>query len=138
MAQLQALGWVVADPELKTSAKGVPYARFTVVEYVGRRDSARKQYIQVWAFGNLAEKLKQMSVKKGSYLWVYGSVELVDYVKKDGITHDKQLKLLLKDWCFAQPQDGQAQMRPFSAPDSEQTALSHAGVIYGDRETLPG
>lgn len=137
MAQLQALGWVVADPELKTSAKGVPYARFTVVEYVGRRDSARKQYIQVWVFGELVEQLKQMSVKKGSYLWVCGSVELVDCVKKDGITRDKQLKLSLKDWSFAQPKDGQAQMRPFSAPDSEQTALSHAGVIYGDRENLP-
>ena len=73
MAQLQALGWVIDDPELKVSAKGNPYVRFTVVERVGKRDSARQQYIQVWAFGELTEQLKKAGVKKNSYLWVSGS-----------------------------------------------------------------
>ena len=137
MAQLQAWGWVVTDPELKVSAKGNPYIRFTVVERIGKRDSARQQYIQVWAFGELTDQLEKAGVKKNSYLWVSGSVELVDYVKKDGITHDKQLKLMLKNWSFASSQGGKRQQHPAQAPASVQVALGQAGVIYGDRENLP-
>ena len=136
MSQLQVLGWVTADPELKVSAKGNPYVRFTVVERVGKRDAARQQYIQVWAFGQLADQLKQAGVKKNSYLWVSGSLELVEYVKKDGITRDKQLKLTLTDWRFAQPQ--RRQQRPAeSAPFPDQTDIGIAEVIDGDWENLP-
>ena len=137
MAQLQALGWVMTDPELKVSAKGNPYVRFTVVERIGKRDSGRQQYIQVWAFGELTDQLKKAGVKKNSYLWVSGSLELADCVKSDGITHDKQLKLTLKDWEFALPHSGKQQREPVRAPASDQVALGQAGVIYGDRENLP-
>ena len=131
MAQLQALGWVMTDPELKVSVKGNPYVRFTVVECVGKRNSARQQYIQVWAFGELTDQLKKAGVKKNSYLWV------TDCVKSDGITHDKQLKLTLTDWEFALPHSGKQQRNPVRAPASDQAALGKAGVIYGDRENLP-
>ena len=107
-----------------------------MVERVGKRDAARQQYIQVWAFGQLADQLKQAGVKKNSYLWVSGSLELVEYVKKDGITRDKQLKLTLTDWRFAQPQ--RRQQRPAeSAPFPDQTNVGTAEVIDGERENLP-
>ncbi|MBR0313012.1 MAG: single-stranded DNA-binding protein [Oscillospiraceae bacterium] len=135
MAQLQALGLVITDPELKTSVKGNPYVRFTFAERVGKRETARQQHYQVWAWGDQAAQLEKAGVKKNSYLWVNGSMELVDFVRKDGVTHDKQLKLMLTDWSFVYPQSGKARRQPAQAPLSATSGV--AEVINGDRENLP-
>lgn len=131
MSQLYCTGRIMSDLELKTSQKNVPYLCFSIAERVGYGSSAHTQYISVWAWGAMARQLVSDGVGKGSALWVSGSLELEEYTKKDGVTHDKRLKLKLKDWGFAPA--GQRQERiPGQAKD-----LPPPGIIDGERENLP-
>ena len=127
-----SVGRVISDPELKTSAKDNPYLRLTLMERIGNGEYARMQYIQVWAWGVLARQLHDAGVGKGSQIWVFGSLELTDFMKKDGVTHDKALKLKLKEWGQAGSENiaDNAFPHPFDP--------GKAGVIDGDRELLPG
>ena len=131
MSQLSCTGRVVSDLELKTSQKNVPYLCFPIAERVGYGSSAHTQYISVWAWGAMVRQLISEGVGKGSALWVSGSLELEEYTKKDGVTHDKRLKLKLKDWGFTpagQPQE----RRPDQAKD-----IPSPETVDGEREDLP-
>lgn len=131
MAQACIIGWVTSDLELKTSARKVPYLRFSIAERVGYGDSARTQYIQVWAWDGMTRQLMDAGVRKGSLIQVSGPLELEEYTKKDGVTRDKRLKLRLKDWGFAPA--AQRQDRP-PRPTKEVPA---AEIINGDLDPLP-
>lgn len=130
MSQLYCTGQVVSDLELKTSAKQVPYVCFPIAERVGYGRTAHTQYISVWAWGTMACQLVSDGVGKGSVLWVSGSLELEQYVKKDGVTRDKRLKLKLKDWGFTPGQ------QPQGRPGQDQS-IPTPGTIDGERENLP-
>lgn len=139
MAQAIAFGRVTAGLELKTSAKNNPYVMFSLAEYIGFGESAHVQFIQVWAWGHLAQQLVKCGVAKESLIWASGPLELSDYTRKDGITKDKRLKLTLKDWGFL-PGTGRSRQRTASqtgamdAPTAEPPA---AEVIDGERDELP-
>lgn len=100
MAQAISFGRVVTGLELKTSVKNNPYVIFSLAEHIGFGESARTQYIQVWAWGHLAHQLVKCNVAKDSSIWVSGFLELTDYTSKDRDAKDKRLKLTLKDWGF--------------------------------------
>lgn len=130
MSQLYCTGRVVSNLELKTSQKSVPYLCFPIAERVGYGKTAHTQYISVWAWGTMAHQLISDGVGKGSVLWVSGSLELEEYVKKDGVTRDKRLKLKLKDWGFTPTQ------QPQGRPGQDQS-IPPPGTIDGEREDLP-
>ena len=130
MSQLYCTGRVVSELELKTSQKSVPYLCFPIAERVGYGRTAHTQYISVWAWGAMARQLVSDGVGKGSVLWVSGSLELEEYVKKDGVTRDKRLKLKLKDWGAVPGQ--LAQHRP-----GQDQSIPPPGTIDGEREDLP-
>ena len=132
MSQLYCTGRVMSDLELKTSQKSVPYLCFPIAERVGYGSSAHTQYISVWAWDAMARQLISKGVGKGSVLWVSGSLELEEYTKKDGVSHDKRLKLKLTDWGFAPA--GQRQERgPGQAKE-----FPPLPTVDGEREELPG
>ena len=118
------------DPELKKSEKGNPYLYLKLDERIGYGEHMRTQTVNVWAWGNLAEQLNEAGIGKDSLIWASGSLELSDFVKRDG-THDKALKLKLKDWGPV----GSETKAGF--PPSDQDAAGMAEVIDGERETLP-
>lgn len=131
MSQLYCTGRVVSDLELKTSQKDVPYLCFPIAERVGYGSSAHTQYISVWAWGAMARQLVSDGVGKGSALWVSGSLELEAYTKKDGVTHDKRLKLKLRDWGHA-PDGQRREQEPGQTKD-----LPPPETVDGEREDLP-
>ena len=137
MSQLFTTGRVVTDLELKSSAKQNLYIHFTLVERIGYGETARSQAMNVWAWGYLAEQLKRFRVKKGSLIWVSGSLELEEYVKKDGVTPDKRLKLKLNDWGFVPKETDRFPKKEKAAPTTSNTAPETPGVIDGEREALP-
>lgn len=100
MAKLMCFGRVTADLELRESVRKEPYVRFSLAENLGYGETARTQYYQVWAWGHLAKNLVKRKVRKGSLIWVSGSLELEEYTRNDGKTHDKRLKLKLGDWDY--------------------------------------
>ena len=126
------VGRIVSDPELKTSAQDNPYLRMTLMERIGNGEHARMQYIQAWAWGETARQLHNAGVSKGSQIWAFGSLELTDFLKQDGVTHDKALKLKLREWGPAGSENIAA--TAYSNPRD----FGNAEVIDGERNALPG
>ena len=132
MAQTYVIGRVTADLERKISINQHPYVRFDIAENIGGRGHSRTQYFQICAMGGDADRLIRACVKKGSLIWVSGSLELEIFTGKDGSTTDKRLKILLDNWGFVPV----ANKDVLEQPPSKLTAASVE--IDGDREPLPG
>lgn len=138
MAQVYVIGRITADLELKTSEKNNPYVRFDIAENIGSRQNLHTQYFQICAWGEDANRLMKARAKKGSLIWVSGSLVLELYTKSDGVTIDKRMKVLLDNWGFI-PVGGARASNEASAPErSEMTSAANAEVIDGDRDSLPG
>ena len=92
----------------------------------------------ICAWGEDAGRLIKAHAKKGSLIWVTGSLELEAFTKRDGATADKRMKILLDNWGFvpvgkARPlKEGQAKTDPGN------TSIQEYEGIDGDRDTLPG
>ena len=76
MAQINVIGYVTQDIILKQSRGGNAYAHFILKEYISKN---RYQTYQVWIWENTLPKLKRFQIKKGSLIWITGSLELVNY-----------------------------------------------------------
>ena len=114
MANISVVGRIVSDDiELKISANNRPYLRFDLAERTGKGAYARTQYYQVVAFGAIASQFAKRGLCRGALISVEGTLELEDYLKRDGWTRDK-----------LQPCDTKV---PEQAPE-----------IDGEREPLPG
>lgn len=139
MSQLFAVGRVISGPELRTSVRQVPYARFSLAERIGAGNHAHDQYYRVWAWGQLAERLKHANVRTGTLIWVAGSLELDSYSRRDNGQTEQQMKLTLLDWGFlpaGNRQDNKTSSEQ-NEPGADWTDSDHAAVINGDRENLP-
>ena len=55
MAKASLIGLITQGPELQHSAKGEPYVRFSVAEYVGFGSQRHTQFVDVWAWGYMAQ-----------------------------------------------------------------------------------
>lgn len=64
MAQVNVIGRITADLELKTSEKSNPYVRFDIAENIGSRQTLHTQYFQVCAWGEDANRLMKAHAKK--------------------------------------------------------------------------
>lgn len=137
MSQLFTTGRVITDLELKSSTQQNLYIHFTLMERVGYRDNTRAQFIHVWAWGYLAEQLKRFKVRKGSSIWVSGSLELEEFARKDGSGTDKQLKLKLNDWGFVPKDSDKPPKKEQGLHASGDAVRKAADIIDGEREALP-
>ena len=141
MSQIFVIGRVTADLQIQESANKSPYVRFDLAENIGYGESRRTQYYQVWAWGGDAKHLVKRKVKKGSLIWLSGSLELVSYTKKDGETKDKLMKVTFANGDFVPVSHTAAGISPppkdtpASPPPSD--GLPPVGSIDGDREALP-
>ena len=98
MSHVMVLGRVTADPEQKTSQNNHPYIRFDLAENTSNQGRPVTQYYQVWAWGEDVARLMKAKVKKDSCIYVTGNLFLDAYLKKDGVTTDKRLRINLSDW----------------------------------------
>ena len=140
MAQIFVFGRVACDLELRKSGNGVPYVRFGLFETIGHRENSVQQYYQVWAYRTDAEYLVRKNVKKGSLLWISGSLLLEDYLAKDGATRDKRLKITFKDGGFVPGQrTGSTAQAAATAPADPVPGeeLPNGKSIDGERDPLP-
>ena len=136
MAQTYVIGRVTADLEPKTSINRNPYVRFDIAENIGSKEHRRTQYFQICAMGDDAERIVRARVKKGSLIWVSGSLELEVYTRRDGVTTDKRLKVLLDNWGFIPVGTDKAATKALDGKSSE-SLEEIPMVIDGERETLP-
>ena len=136
MAQAYVIGRVTADFELKLSIHKHPYVRFDIAETIGSKGHERTQYLQVCAMGGDAERLVRARVKKGSLIWVSGSLELEIFTRRDDITTDKRLKVLLDNWGFV-PAGTNRDMKASLYNCSPIASPEMVEAIDGEREPLP-
>lgn len=141
MAQVFVIGRVTADFEIQLSTNHIPYVRFTLAENIGYGEHAKTQFFQVWAWSDDAKRLVRSKVKKGSLLWISGSLELEEYQKQDE-TINKRLKVLLDNWGFVAAgsktiSDGSLPSQTDAGSPCEPEAELQPEEIDGDRDHLP-
>lgn len=137
MAQVNVIGRITADLELKTSEKSNPYVRFDIAENIGSRQTLHTQYFQVCAWGEDANRLMKAHAKKGSLIWVTGSLELEPYTKRDGISIDKRMKILLDNWGFVPVGRVGASKQEPTPPDPKIPPKQEYDGIDGERHQCP-
>lgn len=99
MIYVTAVGGVTADIELKESAKGSPYLSFDLAVTKGYGKNRHTIYLQVWAFGEMAERIVAAKVRKGSQLFISGDFDIVTFQRNDG-SKGMANKVYLQDWEF--------------------------------------
>lgn len=135
MAQIFLFGQVENDLEVKKSQKNSSYVCF----YVKEQASGRSQSYQVWAWNTDVSRLIQLGVKKGSQIWITGTLQMVDATDSQGIIRTKILKVYLTNWGYIS-----LRFPTHSHVDSkneplipEAVSTSPAEILDGDRDFLP-
>lgn len=132
MAQIQVIGYVKADLQFKQSQKETAYVSFEITEQVGK---GRYQTYQVWAWGNLVARLERLGVRKGSLIWVTGSLELVDSTAKHGREKTQTLKIYCSDFGYIRRRAERQEADTDTAAPVEPEPTPE--VLDGDRMQLP-
>lgn len=136
MAQIFVFGFVENDLEIKKSQSDSSYVCFTLKEQAGKN---RTQSYQVWAWNEDVSRLTRLGVKRGSFIWVTGTLELVDCTTDRGKTMTKLLKVYLSNWgyvSFRRSTQDTAAASNDSGPFSESRTPS-VEVLDGERNALP-
>lgn len=97
MAQIFVMGHVTEDLVIKNSQNHSDYVCFHLREYTG---NGRIQIYQVWAWDRDVSRLVQFGVKKGSLIWLTGTLQLVDSTRGGGKEATKLLKVSLTNWAY--------------------------------------
>lgn len=71
MAQLFVFGRITADLNLKYGPTQNPYVCFDLAENIGYGNKRRKQYYQVWVWGEDAQRLVRSNAKKDSIYHIF-------------------------------------------------------------------
>lgn len=140
MAQVFVFGCVTADLQLKQSQQQTPYVSFDLAEHIGYGSGQRTIYYQVWAWRENALRLIRLKIKKGSMIWLTGSLELVDCTSQSGDVKTKRLKVSL-DNCGYMP-NWKPKHQDEGLPGGQETAAGFNDfppleVLDGEREALP-
>ena len=135
MAQIFLFGRVENDLEVKKSQKISSYVCFYVKEQAG----SRSQSYQVWAWNIDVSRLIQLGVKKGSQIWITGTLQMVDATDSQGTIKTKLLKVYLTNWGYISlrsPTYGHADSKD-DPVIPEAVSPSSAEILDGDRDFLP-
>ena len=136
MAQIYVLGRVEEDLVVKKSQKDSSYVCFSFKEQTGK---GRTQSYQVWAWNEDVSRLVKLGVKKGSLLWLTGTMQLVDCTEDHGKVKTKVMKVFLTNWGYLPgkyPRQNEADAENDPGPIPDPPALPME-VMDGDREALP-
>lgn len=140
MAQVFVFGRVTTDLTLKTSQSKHPYLCFDLAENIGYGQKQRTLFYQVWAWDTDALRLVQFGVKKRSFLWVTGSLDLVDGTANNGTVKTKHLKIALDNWGFVPGGQSKQSETAFTGSAELTTNPVHFPVseeLDGDHNSLP-
>ena len=78
MISINTVGRVTADIEAKDGKNGARYAKFSIAVPKGYGDKKRTIFFDVIAFDHVAKRLEAAGVKKASYIFVTGDLDVKD------------------------------------------------------------
>ena len=134
MAQLYTFGHVANDIVPQKSQKDTTYVCFYLNEQLGNGQS---QTFQVWAWGDLVHYLTRIGIRKGSLIWISGTLELVDCTENQGQRKTKRMKVYLSACGHVL---GRSRNKPGDTENNKayESAPSFLPeVLDGDRVPLP-
>lgn len=129
---VQLIGRVTRDPELKTTASGVAIVSFGIAtnHTFKTKEGEKKETVQFHnctTFGKGAETLKQW-VTKGQELYVQGRIEYQEWEKKDG-SKGYRTEIMVEQFQFGQKSKGTQSDSSQPEPEREElTPAAEAGV----------
>ena len=94
MAQINVIGFVTDNIIPKHRLNESAYVYFYVKEYISK---SRYTVYQIYASGETVDRLKRLRIKKGSHIWLTGSIELVDHTASKEQNHSKMLRVYCSD-----------------------------------------
>lgn len=133
MAEIFVFGRVMQDIVPKQSQKNSTYTCFFLKEQIVRKQSL---LYQVWAWNEDVKRLLLKKVHKDSYIWLTGTLDLVDSTIDHGAKKTMLLKVCLTNWGFVPVPNRQVDAE--QSKESEIPVMpASIEVLDGDRESLP-
>ena len=99
MISINTVGRVTADIEAKDGKNGARYAKFSIAVPKGYGDKKHTIFFDVIAFDHVAKRLEAAGVKKASYIFVTGDLDVVEFTRKDG-TKGQKNEIELHSWSY--------------------------------------
>ena len=101
MAQINVIGFVTDNIIPKQRQKENAYVRFYLKEYISK---SRYQVYQIYASGETVTRLTRLKIRKGSHIWLTGSLELVDHTASKDQKQIKMLRIYCSDFGIVSSQ----------------------------------
>lgn len=133
MAEILVFGHVIQDIVPKQSQKNSTYTCFFLKEQIANKHPL---LYQVWAWNEDVERLLRKKVHKNSYIWLTGTLDLVDSTIEHGAKKTMLLKVYLTNWGFVPVPNRQVDAEQSKEPEIPVIPAS-IDVLDGDRESLP-
>lgn len=89
------IGNLVADPIMKSTVDGKPYARFRIAINQGYGDKSNTTFMSCSVFGRLAEIVEKYT-QKGSKIGFNGRMQVMEYEDKNGVKR-KDIEVTISD-----------------------------------------
>ena len=87
------------DPELRTSPSGVTYTTLDVAVTKGYGDKEHPNYFRAYCKNDMAQRVINAGVKKGSLIYITGDLDIRPYTRKDGSTGTAN-EITVFDWGY--------------------------------------
>ncbi len=87
------------DPELRTSPSGVTFTNLDVAVTKGYGDKEHPNYFRAFCKNEMAQRVINAGVKKGSLIYITGDLDIRPYTKKDG-TIGLSNEITVFDWGY--------------------------------------
>ena len=132
MISINTVGRVTADIEAKDGKNGARYAKFSIAVQRGYGDKKRTIFFDVIAFDHVAKRLEAAGVKKASYIFVTGDLDVVEFTRKDG-TKGQKNEIELHSWSYVNGGKGSEK----SEEKKENTKKEYDEYYCNDEADLP-
>lgn len=96
---INVIGRITQDFELKTSDSGVDYAHFSLVTNKGQGKNRKTYYLKCTVYEALARKLVKARAKAGSHIYVTGGLSTADFRRNNGEL-GYELLISVHDWSY--------------------------------------
>lgn len=126
MNNVNLIGRLAADPELKYSQNGIAYLNFCIA--VDGRKKGSTSFIDCTAFQRTAETIAQF-FEKGERIGITGELNTSSYTRKDG-SKAKEVKVMVNSFDFLNPK------KDAVTQEERRTMWDDAGIVV-EEDPIP-
>ena len=99
MSSLTIICRPTRDPELKSSPSGVIFTTLDVAVTKGFGDKEHPNYFRAYCKNDMAQRVINAGVKKGSLIYITGDLDIRPFTRKDGSTGTAN-EITVFDWGY--------------------------------------